>query len=283
MKYLLVYFIISFPLQAQNIFPLEVGNTWQYKTKIFRNGQPYYVYGWTEWVDRDTIMPNGKKYAFIKKDNGGTKILRQDGSKILSFFNSDSDQVKYDFSKTSGDTIGFIPSLTDTQYCTITTDDFVTIYSQSKHRQWYEYKYLHLTEPQYTEVIDGFGIRSVINGPFPPYELTGAIINGSQYGEATSVNTKNDNIYPASVSLDQNYPNPFNSTTSIKFNLPKEEHVSLKILNVLGQEISLLAEGVFSSGVHVIQWNATKTSSGIYYYILKTLSRTQIKKMSLIK
>jgi hypothetical protein len=88
---------------------------------------------------------------------------------------------------------------------------------------------------------------------------------------------------PSGFLLYQNYPNPFNPTTSIKFDLPKETNVSLKVYNTLGEEVSSLVNQVMSAGSHIIEFNGSKLSSGMYFYKLKAGEYVQAKKMILIK
>ncbi|MDI6803879.1 MAG: T9SS type A sorting domain-containing protein [Bacteroidota bacterium] len=73
---------------------------------------------------------------------------------------------------------------------------------------------------------------------------------------------------PQEFKLEQNYPNPFNPATTIKFQLPIASSVSLKVYNVLGQEVSDLLNGEINAGIYEVAFDASKLSSGIYYYRL---------------
>ena len=84
-------------------------------------------------------------------------------------------------------------------------------------------------------------------------------------------------------SLKQNYPNPFNPTTNISFELPQAGIVSLKVFNILGQEVATLINSRLGSGEHTISFDATKLASGVYIYQLKTGAVHISKKMLLIK
>jgi hypothetical protein len=66
--------------------------------------------------------------------------------------------------------------------------------------------------------------------------------------------------------LQQNYPNPFNQSTKIAFALPRPSHVSLKVYDVLGREIAILAAGVFAAGRFETVWEARGLPSGVYIY-----------------
>jgi Secretion system C-terminal sorting domain len=88
---------------------------------------------------------------------------------------------------------------------------------------------------------------------------------------------------PLEFTLLQNYPNPFNPWTIIGFTLPGEERVSLKVFNILGQQVADLTEQDYSAGQHNIKFDGTNFSSGIYYYTIKAGAFTQTKKMILLK
>ncbi len=88
---------------------------------------------------------------------------------------------------------------------------------------------------------------------------------------------------PQEFSLSQNYPNPFNAVTSISFNLPQDRFVTLKIFNVLGEEVETCAADVFSAGTHTVEWDAATYSNGIYLYRLEARSFARTKKLMLLK
>ena len=88
---------------------------------------------------------------------------------------------------------------------------------------------------------------------------------------------------PASYSLEQNYPNPFNPSTVISYSIPKGNTVTLKIFNVLGQEVKTLVNDYRAPGKYTVNFNASNLSSGIYFYTLHAGSYFQVKKMMLLK
>lgn len=81
----------------------------------------------------------------------------------------------------------------------------------------------------------------------------------------------------------ENYPNPFNPTTKISFSIPSSGHVSLKVYDILGREVAVLANRVFAAGRYELDFNASNLPSGTYIYSLRTDNKTITKKMSLIK
>jgi hypothetical protein len=88
---------------------------------------------------------------------------------------------------------------------------------------------------------------------------------------------------PQTYSLDQNYPNPFNPTTKIRFSIPQEAQVSLKIYNVLGQEVASLINERLKAGNYSSEFNASKVASGVYFYRIEAGSFSMTKKMIFIK
>jgi len=93
---------------------------------------------------------------------------------------------------------------------------------------------------------------------------------------------------PGEFQLSQNYPNPFNPTTSISFNLPEAGQVTLAVYNILGQQVAIVAEGLFSAGPHEVVWDGTDdsgvpVSSGVYLYRIQTGQFSETRKMLLMK
>ncbi len=88
---------------------------------------------------------------------------------------------------------------------------------------------------------------------------------------------------PESYALSQNFPNPFNPTTNIKFNLPSESLVTLKVYNLLGEEVASLVNEVLPAGYYNYDFDASALSSGIYIYRIQAEDFISTKKMTLIK
>jgi len=88
---------------------------------------------------------------------------------------------------------------------------------------------------------------------------------------------------PTGYTLAQNYPNPFNPSTQISFAIPNSELVTLNIYDVLGKEVATLVDGAQSAGSYTVSFDASKLSSGIYFYTLKAGNFIETKKMILMK
>lgn len=86
-----------------------------------------------------------------------------------------------------------------------------------------------------------------------------------------------------SFTLGQNYPNPFNPITKIKFEIPYSSYVTMKVYDILGREVATLVNEKLESGSHEVVWNASKYSSGVYFYKLTAGSYTSTKKLVLMK
>ncbi|GMU95220.1 T9SS type A sorting domain-containing protein [Ignavibacterium album] len=92
-----------------------------------------------------------------------------------------------------------------------------------------------------------------------------------------------DSEIPTDFILAQNYPNPFNPNTKIQFSVSKAQSVSLKVFDVLGNEIATLVNEELSPGVYQYNFDATNLSSGVYYYKLQSGSYSETKKMILMR
>lgn len=93
---------------------------------------------------------------------------------------------------------------------------------------------------------------------------------------------------PKEYSVSQNYPNPFNPSTRIKYTLPAPGRVSIKVYNLLGQEVASLFDEEQIGGSHTVEWNGTATggnnvSSGVYFYRLEADGFVQTKKLMLLR
>jgi endonuclease I len=111
--------------------------------------------------------------------------------------------------------------------------------------------------------------------------MTDTVITFTAQGPATGIEGLLGNA--KGYNLSQNYPNPFNPSTVIKYNLAESNHVTLKIYDVMGNQISTLVDEDKPAGVHSVEFNAEHLSSGVYFYQLRSGEFTDMKKLSLIK
>lgn len=123
----------------------------------------------------------------------------------------------------------------------------------------------------------------VANGQTYSYTLTSVDLDGSRTVLGTVEATPHEATLPTELTLAQNYPNPFNASTTIEYSLPEASNISLKLFNLAGQEVAVLASGSHAAGRHVVSLNASDLSSGIYFYRLESPMRSIQQKMVLLK
>jgi hypothetical protein len=108
--------------------------------------------------------------------------------------------------------------------------------------------------------------------------------NGGMLTTSPLSGVNKDAYEPNSFKLEQNYPNPFNPATIISFYIPERSRISLKVYDILGRVVEVLADGIMYSGVHKISFDGKKLASGIYIYSLASDKSGIIsRKMVLIK
>jgi N-acetylneuraminic acid mutarotase len=132
---------------------------------------------------------------------------------------------------------------------------------------------------------------SVVDGKI--YAVGGALVSNvavskvEEYDPASDLTGVEESfgstVIPLGYTLSQNYPNPFNSSTIICFSSPKSSFVTLKMYDLLGQEIETLVSGQRSEGDHRVKWTAKELPSGIYFYRLQAGEFGQTKKLILHK
>ena len=111
----------------------------------------------------------------------------------------------------------------------------------------------------------------------------GSVGISSNYSTQVSTLGIGDEIIITEYSLSQNYPNPFNPVTEITFALPNTGDISLKVFNMVGQEVALIASGNYPAGLHTLSFNGVDLPSGIYFYTLTGAGVNVTKKMILMK
>jgi photosystem II stability/assembly factor-like uncharacterized protein len=88
---------------------------------------------------------------------------------------------------------------------------------------------------------------------------------------------------PARFSLSQNYPNPFNPSTTITYALPVQSYVTLKVFNVLGQQVATLVDGIESPGSKSVRFEGSGLPSGAYFYRLQAGSYSATKMLMIVR
>jgi len=108
-------------------------------------------------------------------------------------------------------------------------------------------------------------------------------IGAYEYDVRTAVEDPGSNGLPNEFSLHQNYPNPFNPTTTIKYQIPELSFVTIKVYDVLGNEVATLVNAKKPEGNYEVKFDAVSLPSGIYFYRLQAGSFVETKKMVLMK
>jgi hypothetical protein len=141
-----------------------------------------------------------------------------------------------------------------------------------------------------------FFLQDALDGSvFQPRKIsgTGSVVISNPAVDRLILSTQLGEI-PAQYVLEQNYPNPFNPSTLIRFGLPANSHVSLRVYNVLGQQVAELVNGALAAGYHAYTWSGignsgSAASSGVYFYKIDAAPENggsgfnQVRKMLLLK
>ena len=90
-------------------------------------------------------------------------------------------------------------------------------------------------------------------------------------------------LHPPAFSLRQNYPNPFNPATTIRYEVLRPGYVTLKIFNILGQEVETIVSARQAAGEYMVDWDAANFTSGIYFYRLQVGEFSETRKLILLK
>jgi len=118
--------------------------------------------------------------------------------------------------------------------------------------------------------------------------MSGSLGGGFDFATIKYTQTPNDlqpgrQTFPGEFKLSQNYPNPYNLSTNIEFRIPKNEFVTLKIFNILGEEVAMLVSGRLVAGSHSVEFDASDLASGVLFYKLTSGDYTAVKKMLLLR
>lgn len=259
---------------------------------------------WFE-VDRGGGSNNYSDIIFIN-DNTGFEarfgIKRTTDAGLNWFYLSGTGRQRIKFSKVFSDTMflssvsGYITKSTNlglnwTEYHTGINEDLNDIFflnNQTGFCVGSQGGIVKTTNGGVNWIIQNSGTTRKLNEVWFINEDTGFIAGDSGLllvtynGGVTSIN-QSYGIIPENFVLHQNYPNPFNPATKIKFDLPKAGLVSLKIFNLLGQQIAEIVNQNLNTDVYEYSFDGTGLPSGVYFYRLETGGVIETKSMVLIK
>ena len=115
------------------------------------------------------------------------------------------------------------------------------------------------------------------------FNFSGELLSSISVFDSTTSSVQIQNGESYSFRLYQNFPNPFNSNTVIKYEIPTESYVTLKLFDILGNEVGILVDEFRTAGSYESEFEAEYLSSGIYFFILRAEDLTTAKKMILLR
>ena len=186
--------------------------------------------------------------------------------------NNDPDGPEYSITGTNGSFREYF--VNDGSGNTRADDDGSNTYSVDPHDTLWGFHIM----PQGAFIRELIGVIKYKNSEYKIEPRT----NSDFIGEVDAVKRLQSPV-PSSFSLSQNYPNPFNPTTTIQYSIPKETMVTLRIYNILGQEVATLVNQHQIAGGYTATFDASQFASGVYFYRLSAGSFSQVRKMLLLK
>lgn len=267
------------------VAPLKPGNKWVYYSKILSSGEittyevldsvktikgiQFYAIltGPYTWVDYMGLLNNG---FYARYEEGMTDSLYKYFKINPQKWDTWEQRRSFDTTALHSTIIDtFIAQVFDKNTTIYVIDRFMivdddTVYNEGSREFWT--KEFGMLSGLYEQAED---------------DLLGCVIDGVVYGDTSTVGVDEEEQLPTEFVLYQNYPNPFNPLTNIKFSLPKESEVSIKIYNTIGKEIIELINETRSSGDYEIVWNGTdkngnKVSSGVYFITMEANSKNSV-------
>lgn len=276
-------------VDPNSFFPLKVENAWQYNTQggfiknqtvtydslladkshlIYLNGSETRNLNWPDYrIDTNYNVyydPNDWNRLYYKLD---AKI----GERwwIVKHYDADSNFIE-----------GYMGEI-DTIYQGYYLGKFTTFKTIKVYLEYNNFGVVEEFWDHDKVLASGIGLIYESKDGIQPDILISAIIDGDTLGTIVGVKERLDN--QTSYLLSQNYPNPFNPVTNISFVIPEKDFVEISIYNSLGEKLIVLLSEIVSSGHHVVKFDGSKYSSGVYFYLLKTKNYVSTKKMILIK
>ncbi len=287
-----------FSKNTHNFFPMHVGDIWQY-SQYLPFEDTTHIFSFT--IRKDTVV-NGKQYFF--RDEFCNEYYRSDDSLDIEYILDEGD---YD-----GDSLFYEDLISENlSFPVYETYSVFSCWGEDPRYVIEEGWYIIDDDTLFARRVFSIGaeilyvqnywIMAFIPEQSPTVVLTGAIIDGVQYG--TIINDVSDEEeLPVKFSLSQNYPNPFskgaggNPTTTIKYSIPfviarsgeaatwqSPVNVTLTVYDILGRKVATLVNERKTPGNYSVKFNAFNLPSGIYFYTLRAGNFSTTKKMILMK
>ncbi len=264
-----------------NYFPLQAENYWQYKKTHISgvSGETNQGYDKIQ-VFGETVINNIKYYNI--RWLGNNKYFRVDTlhNSILSYINGE-EKLLFELDSQNGDCWQFENTNRDICNEGIYEESIFCNIDTVMHLNQYFYCKAFILSSRIGPVwISNDDSYQTID--YDRYDLVYAKINGVEYGTFVSVENE-DSSHPIDYFLSQNYPNPFNPSTRINYSLPHSSKVTLKVYDILGNEIKTLVNKEQNAGIYEVEYDSKGLSSGIYFYRIVTDRFSEMKKMILLK
>lgn len=301
LKYVIL-FLLSFQLYSQNrqddYFPLRVGNSWMYKYSTYRFEQL------ADYIVTDTGLA---KYSVVAKTVATDSILWN----ILQLRNVTRHYHKYfppnvdtTYNVTDSVTFNVVEYLAN-NHRLISWSNWETVFCFSRQfidsNSFYRYYpllkydtssfsiYTRYSFNNYIAEEIKLSIQKNIGITFSSYSapgITGWVPKSNHVlleAMITSMNVTHDEVIVDNFTLSQNYPNPFNPITSLTLKTQKECSLSINVYDELGRLIYSIDKKNYQSGVHTLYWNASQSSSGVYFCVARSDKFSKSIKMVLLK
>ena len=211
----------------------------------------------------------------------------------------DEDGVLFTTSWVPGDSAGFTVTASDSGYLNVWVDfngdgDWKDTNEQVITEDWMApgpnaFLVIVPSDAYFDTTFARFRFSTATGVSHSGYAPDGEVEDYKVIGTRTDVKTEPvRKIVPSRFDLSQNYPNPFNPNTEIRFQLPRTEHVKLKIFNMMGQELRTLVDEQRPAGIHLVRWDAKDDRgmdmpAGLYLYRIVAGSFIDTKKLLLVK
>ncbi|MGK9369064.1 T9SS type A sorting domain-containing protein [Melioribacter sp. Ez-97] len=278
----IIIMILCGCLSAQNnsdFYPLHIGNKWKYIHLSYEAGTiPDTSYIIKEVVG-DTLMPNGIKYFIVKEDNRIHYERYDTLTNEIKYYQNGGcggiDDTKYKLVYNRDSVI--VWKQCDVAPCFITYDD--TTYGVDSALIVLDMDYLVTTHTEFRKNL-GIYLQTASEIGYYVTALQGAVINGNRWGVITSV--EDDEII-TKFNLYQNFPNPFNPVTKIIYSVYEKALVTIKIYDILGNELSTLVDDIKYPGEYTIEFDGGNLSSGVYLCKMSANNFIATRKLLLIK
>ena len=297
-KIVLVFGLLSIisnqSFSQQDYFPLEVGNYWQYKvTFTDLNNLQYIYYDYLEVLNDTILIDSSTSFYKIKFIQIAPYFIdslvyfKYDSisNSILEYREwADNSMPLFDFSAPL-----YSCWFTWSTLICLTNQDSVEVFGNNRYKKHFhggnipDFSFDLAEEFGPVEIFDNqsWGYTTTFK-----YELVYAKINRIEYGQFVSVREENKQS-PQEYHLSQNYPNPFNPSTKISWQSPVSSWQTLKVYDVLGNEVATLVNEYRNAGSYGVEFKSTvgshQLANGVYFYRLQTGDYVETKKMMLLK